>query len=332
MNQERDFQLPENTPKLLAQSDRASAKQSSIDLEFLFSKDARENLEFEIVFITLVTTAVLSVPNTNTLLDPIAVMSVFTLILLTVVRRMAVGNSWVDTGSIYRTTFGWVYLITIFSISYSVLSVCQWFVSKIVGAGLLHVTYLLWGIALVVVSVLIVVLYELNFRDFIFWAAVLFYNNSVKNGPFSRFWLIFSNVMLNESASEMNQKHYAIMKIRHHYQGDQNEGIEIVGGKGLFAIVLFIILLIGAFFSYPYSAFFGSPLLAISIVMSTWISATLTMTAILSFFYQRYGTTSYEQTPLWTRGFAIVYAILFIHTINVAGWTISQVQLIPPLI
>lgn len=331
MSADGSFNFPENSSELQAQSDRASARQTPIDLDFLFSKDAHETLEFEIVFITLVTTAVLSVPNTDTLLDPIAVVAVFTLILLTVIRRMAVGNSWVDTKRIYTKTFDWVWFISIFSISYSVLSINQWLISRVFDGEMLHVTYLVWGTTLVIMSILVVVAYELNFRDFVLWAAVLFYNRSIENNAFAGFWLLFSNVMLNESASEMNENHYAIMKIRHRYQGTQNEGLEIVGGRGLVGFLSFVILFIGVIFSYPYSAFFGSPLLTISIVMTTGVSATLATTAILSFFYQRYGTTSYEQTPIWTRGFAIVYGILVIHTISKAGWSVSQVQPIPPL-
>lgn len=332
MDQSHDFNLPDNSGKLIAHDERSSAAQTPIDMGFLFSKDARDDLEFEIVFITLVTTSVLSVPQTGTLLDQVAILAVFALLLLTVVRRMAVGNSWVDIEQIYSSTFGWIWLISVFSVSYAVLSLSQWTVLMVLNDTPIAAVYLIWGVSLVLLILTVTVAYEFYFGDLAFWAAILFYNTYARSDSDLVFWLAFSNVMLNMSVRDTKPDHYAIMKIRHRYNGSRNMGLEAVGGKFLIAILVVIVTLIGMVIAYPYSALFGSPLLPIGIVMTASVSATLATTAVLSFLYQRYGTTNYKQTPVWTRGLVIVYATLIIHTVGQTGWNLNRVEMFPPLI
>lgn len=314
----KDVTLPENTSALISSLERLSAEQTRIDPTVLFSKEERKNLNFEILFVALIATSVLAVPDTRTVVDPLADMSAIGLIILTTVRRIGLDNEWVNTDVILNKTLSFVWILSYFGIAYVVLALSQWLVPEPSVR-----TYLLYSLFTAILSFSVVILYESVFKDMFLWSAVISYNRYAKReDPHERIYsLELANLLLHYSSNEYDQRHYAIAKIRHHWK----PGSTVRPSRLLLTVtvigLLFTFVIGAILIGIPFWFITDVNLLNSAIIHGILAFASLFISSLLTFFYVRYGTSSYDDTPNLIPTFIIITFIIYLH----AGFPLSLV-------
>jgi hypothetical protein len=326
-----DFEMIGDTPELISSLERSSAEQTKIDLFNLFSKNKENTLEFEILFITLVITAVLSVPSTGTLLDTISKITSFLLIGVTLVKRMGIDNTWKPTEEVFENTFEYIWVLSVFSLFFVVLSLSQVVMSHLIDSPPAILIYLIWSLGLMLLVFSVAVGYEGIFGDMFLWGSVLFYNQYVKFGAFSRMWLVLANLVLNSAPTNFDTQNYAVMKIRHHYQGDKEQRVSPQDAVWMLVILLIPMSFIGLIGGLPYSVITGTGIVISTLTFTIATLSSAGLAGVLSFFYQRYGSSSHDRTPRWSYTIPIILLTLLTHTVGYTDWSLSSINIPPPL-
>lgn len=295
---------------LISHFDRIGANQVPIEPEFLFTKEERKNLNFEILFVALIATSVLAVPKTTTILDPLAVWVSFGLIALTTVRRIGLDNEFVDSQIILSKTSPTIWILSHFGITYLIISLSQW-----VFPSSTPRIYLLTGIGMTILFLSVSILYELFFKDLMLWAAVLFYNEYLDvSGLFWKVvWLEMANFCLNMSTTRYNEDHYAIEKIRHHWQGGSE--VKFTRRISLISVFSLLVLVVSGAVGIGIPFWWYSNIsLPVSATIHGFLSvASVSLSGVLTFFYVRYGTSSYDETPKIVRTFLVLVLTIYLH-------------------
>lgn len=312
----------ENSQDLVRLHEGRGVIHKPVDLRELYEKDIEKSVSFEIAFTAFLSSIALTTPRTGSILDWLAPWVGGGLILLTIVRRMALDNIFIDKNRIFESTLKGAIYFSTFLMLYVALSWAG-IIHSVIGVNI----YTLTGLVLLFIVFGSITAYELLYRDQMFWAAILFYNNAVDKSNELHYsvrvaWLIFARFTLQFSLNEYNEDHYVIQRI---YDIDldsyESEGRIALGVIGVF-ILLFIGVVVGVF-AVPMSWMLGVPFRNIILVNLALLVSIYPAVSLIEFVYVRYGSAKVADISSGRRN--VVVAVLMYGSVLVHGGLIEKV-------
>lgn len=291
-----------------------------ISLEELLAIDKEAAIDYEITFAALLATALLTIPNVSTILHPLAVVSAFLLLTVTLIRRMAFLNPYskellgrTTPLLVISTAFGLLYIGLVFG------ALTQPFIPIIeIRASTLG---LLYTVVFVLGSVL---LYEAIFRDFFLLLAAFAYNIHLdhRGRLLGRLALQLSQKSLATSLlpqSEWPEEVQQIPSVTRRSPSEVSLRDRVVNVIGTFLGAMGMILIFGLAFAGFYilaSMVAGQSLLSVIIDGTLLAIAVNFLIVSIRFLYGRYGQSPYIEIAPPKRYFyysLILYILYIIH-------------------
>lgn len=303
--------MHEDTPILLGSL--GIGEGDRIQTSELFETSTRETVGFEVTFTAFVATAVLSVPPTESLLDPIGRAVGILLLGVTLIRRLTIDNQFAPQERIFYRTTRYILYLTFAGLLYVSISFSE-ILSQYIPIGV----YVLAGLLSILFVFAFTFGYEYVFRDFMFWSAVVFYNRQVGQPHTSIYYnglLALARFQLEMSLYDWNRDHPVVSKI---YERDLG-GAETTSRRWVLFIfgLLFIGLLIVAIItSFSLSLLASERLIPVLIAVIVVVLSIVPLSGVVQFVYARYGNTSFETATESMRfSWAVVLAagLLLLH-------------------
>lgn len=291
-----------------------------IPLEDILEIDREPAIDYEITFAAFLATAILSTPNVSPPLYPIAVLSAFILLFITLVRRIAFLNPY--SKDVLGRTTPLLVLSTAFGIFYIVLvfgSLTQTLIPIIEPrASTLALAYL------AVFCLISVLLYEVIFRDFFLLIAAFAYNNHLDHQGtlLGRFALALSQKALDTTLLPQEDWPDEIHRIPNTEQTSPSEvpfqeRILNVIGTLLGALGVLLIFAIAFLGIYLLLSSVTSPSIISVIVDGALLGIAVNYLIVaLRFLYGRYGQTPYVEIAApkhYTYYSLVLYGLYFLH-------------------
>jgi hypothetical protein len=292
---------------------------TKIDFDKIFQKSTDQAVDFEIVFAGLLATCLLSVSGISLTLDLISVVGAISLLLFTMIRRMAVDNPFAFEKQLMSKSLTVIFATTVFSAVYFVV-----YPAEIVHNRLNVNYYLTISILLLVLVLIILLIYEYSFRDFFLWASILFYNryiDSIERSTKNVLLLRLSKFSLSVSFTPRDEVPNSITNIHTPSVEKEKNAQKIYLYAGIIlGIIIFIglMFLIGNFVRWVIT---GELFVILSLIFLI-ISLTF-LTGIVEFWFSRYGNARFKDLIDWKRR-AINWSLAF-FTVVVSGPDILNV-------
>jgi hypothetical protein len=284
------MRLHENTTLLLESLGLGQGEKINVDR--VFKKSNRETIGFEVTFTALIATLVLSVPSTGTLIDPVGKLAAIFLLSVTLARRLALDNPFIDKGRFFDRTTGYILYLTIVGVVYISLSLSD-LIAPYTPLGV----YVTTGCMILAASVMGLLIYEVVFRDFLLFAAVVFYNYQINQPNTSSFYngvLSISRLALRISSYEYDEEDSVIARIDKRDLGSTQSSFQIYTFS-IFFFTALLILVIGIFIAIIASYAVGRRVVPAVIVVIVSHIGTIPLSAVVQFVYARYGNTSFQR-------------------------------------
>ncbi|MFD1641798.1 hypothetical protein [Halohasta litorea] len=263
-----------------------------VNIPEVFGKDPDQTVAFEVALAALLATAVLSVSISVSVLELGSAIAAILLLATTVVRKMILDNSFIDTDQKMQKTTGWMQYLMILSVIYLAI-----YITESVFAALLGNVLLVSAGVLTLGVLTLMFVYEFTFGDLFFWAAVKFHNLAVRDdlNYFTHGLLELARTMLAISPQVFNEEHPAVRKIR--YQGFRAP----VRGSKQFTVSVLLgatlgILGFGALVTVPLLHLFGELSILYTVLAVVLLGgSSLFLQSLLQFLLSRYGNASFEE-------------------------------------
>lgn len=286
-----------------------------IDLDAIYRKEPEQAVSFEIAFTAFIATVSLAAPKTGTLLDLFAPWAASGLLLLTIIRRIALDNIFIDRERIFSTTLGYIAYITTFSVLYLCLALGEIF-GDLLNVG----PYLVTAVILVILFVVVTFGYEILFQDFMLWIAMTLYNQAIDPSSDDHRairigWLMMARSCLSFSLVGYNEEHYVIKRIQDiDLEGGRKAGkiaMSIIYGL-IFLLLLFVVGAVTVPLSWVLSiSLLGGFLLNLALILSFTL-----VVGFVEFVYARYGSGGDEEAAAGVNIFIaalMMYLVILIH-------------------
>lgn len=305
----------ENSQDLIQLHEGGGVVHKKVDLGDLFDKDVENSVSFEIAFTAFLFSIALMTPRTGSFLDTIAPVVGGGLLLITLIRRMALDNVFIDRQVVFESTLNWAIYFATFLTLYVALSWAG-IIDSVVGVGI----YTLTGLVLLVIVFGSLAAYEAVYRDHMLWGAILFYNTAVDQTKNLGYgvrvgWLMFARFTLRLSLNEYNREHYVLRRIYDvDIESHETEGKLALGIIGVL-IVLFLGLIV-VVFAVPMSWILGVPLGSVLVVNIALLASIYPAVSLIEFIYVRYGSANIEEVAKSRRNvlvLVLLYGSVLVH-------------------
>lgn len=309
------MEFHEGFQDLIEIHDRLGVVHKPVDLDELYESDPEQTVSFEIAFTAFIATVTLAAPMTGTILDLLIPWAGGGLLLLTIIRRIALDNVFIEPEKIFQSTLAYVIYLVTFSVIYLALSLAG-FIEAIFGFD----TYVLTSIILITVVFGSLLIYEYFFHDLMFWGAVTFYNEAVdRTNDYNHLmrvaWIAMAQRALTVSMINYNEEHYVIKRINDIDVGNEADAAKIVL-VFLYTIFLLILLVIVGLFAFLLSWITGMSLLAAFLINISLLAVYISVVGFIQFIYSRYGSAninSVRSNPGFGRLIIMMYSIILLH-------------------
>lgn len=250
---------------------------NEIDTKEVFNRGPSQGVEFEILFAGVMASMLIAVSGVTPILDGLSVLGALFLLILTMVRRMALENDFAAEKPIMASTLYIIFFISAFGLTYLSIFFIE-MISDLIGLNY----WIALPIFLFTITYIFVAIYEVLFRDFMLWSAILFYNRARKHS----FGINFVKRTLFLSRIDNNQLPEQLKSISE--QEDRSpisipEGIVIAGV--ILAIATIIFLAVGTVaVVFLNQAFFQ----LIVVSLAAW-----PLLGLLEFWFSRHGNADF---------------------------------------
>jgi len=283
-------------------------KPSKIDISEVFGKTPEHTVAFEVALAAIIGTIIRIVSTDSDFLNHLALIGAIGLLFLSLLRRISLDmemNGYSDftereTGQwLMRKTTRWMQYLILYSIIYAGISFSEMTVEILSGDILLVLSS---GIFLFTIGTAL--LYEYVIGDFLFYGAIVFYNQFIPTGPHSlrvfgwkiplNFPTLVSRLhQISPHYSEFNADHTAVRKLRFigspGRQGSRSGVVPVLIG-----MVVGVAGLAAGIMTPIYSLVTGNSVIYIIVLIMYLSSSAIALQGLLQFILSRYGNADLE--------------------------------------
>lgn len=284
-------QVAENLPDLFTLH-KNIVRPRPIDISAIFGKEPEQTVAFEVALAALVATTVLTISISAPILEAASTVAAILLIGITVVRKMILDNTFIESNQMMQKTTGWMQYLIVFAVIYTAVFAVETVTTVIPVDVLLGL-----GVGLFLTAYILAILYEMVFGDLFFWSAVRHYNRAVRgrHDYFSHGLLEMARFMLRVSPKTFSNEHPAVRKIRFLGRGSSVQGsgrftASVVFGATAGILVLAALIAAPVIYWVTGSTLVYAMILAVLLGMSA-----LPLQGLLQFVLSRYGNASFDE-------------------------------------
>jgi hypothetical protein len=290
-----------------------------IQVESIFGTSSDTAVDFEITIAAFLSTMILAYPDAYWLFVPVNYFVPFLLLFLTLIRRIAIINSFYDSKGVFTATKPFLVLSTIYSLFYFSVQLSEIVVGLIsVPNGVLSLVFLC------ILSFVPILLYELVFEDLFYFIAAVSHNmilSGIQNTRFRKeFGRIVNQCLQSTTVPRSDWPDQLVEAYQGEYTRDDDASLgERIGGTlGVIAAFAFFLLIAVLLFLTGYSLDPSNSVLSILSAILLFISVFFTdsFTRIL---YARYGYHHPEQSYFSAKQTVIAICVIYFSWVSYAG-------------